>query len=138
VGDHLADVVLRGAQCGFVGEAFLGQQILEALGELQGEALVLRMQDLKVSEAEYAAWKASRRIMKKPLIGSASVRPSTRWLRRVATALIDWREDCQSPTAPPSTKRDPTTISIGSSRSTPSMPGNSASSCCRSASMTAR
>ena len=76
--------------------------------------------------------------MKKPLIGSASVSPSRRWLRRVATALIDWREDSQSPTAPPSTKREPTTISMGSSRSTPSMPGNSASSCCRSASMTAR
>jgi NTE family protein len=29
-------------------------------GELQAEALVLRMQDLKVSEAEYAAWKAAR------------------------------------------------------------------------------
>ena len=30
------------------------------LGETQAEALVLRMQDLKVSEADYAAWKASR------------------------------------------------------------------------------
>ena len=30
------------------------------LGETQAEAMVLRMQDLKVSEAEYAAWKASR------------------------------------------------------------------------------
>jgi NTE family protein len=31
-----------------------------ALGQLQAEALVLRMQDLKVSEAEYARWKAQR------------------------------------------------------------------------------
>ncbi|RZI80642.1 MAG: patatin [Rubrivivax sp.] len=31
-----------------------------ALGELQAEALVLRMQDLKVSEAAYARWKARR------------------------------------------------------------------------------
>ena len=30
------------------------------LGELQAEALVLRMQDLKVSESEYAAWLAAR------------------------------------------------------------------------------
>lgn len=30
------------------------------LGELQAEAMVLRMQDLKLSEAEYAAWKAQR------------------------------------------------------------------------------
>jgi hypothetical protein len=53
-------------------------------------------------------------------------------------ALIDWREDCQSPTAPPSTNREPTTISIGSSRSTPSMLGSRLSSCCKSASITAR
>ena len=31
------------------------------LGQLQGEAMVLRMQDLKVSEADYARWKANRR-----------------------------------------------------------------------------
>ncbi|WP_290871428.1 patatin-like phospholipase family protein [Aquabacterium sp.] len=31
------------------------------LGALQAEAMVLRMQDLKVSEAEYAAWQAARR-----------------------------------------------------------------------------
>jgi len=31
-----------------------------ALGQLQAEALVLRMQDLKVSDAEYARWKAAR------------------------------------------------------------------------------
>lgn len=31
-----------------------------ALGQLQAEALVLRMQDLKLSEADYAAWKARR------------------------------------------------------------------------------
>ncbi|MDE2433523.1 MAG: patatin-like phospholipase family protein [Burkholderiales bacterium] len=30
-------------------------------GEMQAEALVLRMQDLKVSEAEYAAWQAQRK-----------------------------------------------------------------------------
>ena len=30
-------------------------------GELQAEALVLRMQDLKVSEAQYEAWKAKRK-----------------------------------------------------------------------------
>jgi NTE family protein len=31
------------------------------LGETQAEALVLRMQDLKLSEADYAAWKARRK-----------------------------------------------------------------------------
>ncbi|WP_165456694.1 patatin-like phospholipase family protein [Aquabacterium lacunae] len=31
-------------------------------GEVQAEALVLRMQDLKVSEAEYARWKQRRRV----------------------------------------------------------------------------
>ena len=31
-----------------------------ALGQLQAEALVLRMQDLKLSEADYARWKARR------------------------------------------------------------------------------
>lgn len=31
-----------------------------SLGELQAEAMVLRMQDLKLSEADYAAWKAQR------------------------------------------------------------------------------
>ena len=30
-------------------------------GELQAEAMVLRMQDLRVSEAEYAAWRAQRK-----------------------------------------------------------------------------
>lgn len=36
------------------------------LGELQAEAMVLRMQDLKLSEADYAAWKAQRRLRAMP------------------------------------------------------------------------
>jgi len=32
------------------------------LGEVQAEAMVLRMQDLKLSEADYAAWKARRQL----------------------------------------------------------------------------
>jgi NTE family protein len=40
------------------------------LGETQAEALVLRMQDLKLSEADYAAWKAKRRASKAGSLGS--------------------------------------------------------------------
>ena len=41
-------------------------------GGLQAEAMVLRMQDLRVSEAEYAAWRAQRKARGQP--GSLGVR----------------------------------------------------------------
>jgi len=43
-------------------------------GEIQAEALVLRMQDLKVSEAEYARWVASRRARVPPSQALQAVR----------------------------------------------------------------
>lgn len=57
-----------------------------ALGKLQAEALVLRMQDLKVSEAEYARWKARRQQKVAPptplsfvrFEGSKQTRPESR------------------------------------------------------------
>ncbi|WP_294638027.1 patatin-like phospholipase family protein [uncultured Aquabacterium sp.] len=56
------------------------------LGELQAEALVLRMQDLKVSESEYAAWLAARQQRTMPAVplhfvrfeGSERTKPANR------------------------------------------------------------
>jgi NTE family protein len=44
------------------------------LGELQAEAMVLRMADLRVSEADYAAWQARRRQRQAPPVPLSFVR----------------------------------------------------------------
>lgn len=56
-----ADVLIAPTMDGLSAADFDRARKLIELGELQAEALVLRMQDLKLSEAEYAQWQAQRR-----------------------------------------------------------------------------
>ena len=84
-----------------------------------------------------ASVKASRSIMKNPLIGSVRSALTTSRPSRLAKSLITTRECCQSPTLPSPTWRLATTISSRSALILASISGSSVSSCCRSPSMTA-
>jgi NTE family protein len=54
------DVLIAPSLEGLTSSDFDRANEFMTLGELQAEAMVLRMQDLKLSEADYAAWRAQR------------------------------------------------------------------------------
>lgn len=58
---HPQDVLIAPTLDGLSAADFNRAREFVAQGELQAEALVLRMQDLKVSEADYARWMSARR-----------------------------------------------------------------------------
>ena len=91
-----------------------------------------------IADSRRTAWsKTGRGSMKNPLIGSVTGTRKTGRASNVAKLLMPTRVAAKSPMPPPSTWRDPTTMSTPPARNSASIFGSTVSSCCRSPSMAA-